>query len=111
MFNASIYEMTSYNFNVGGNVFKIDGKPIGIVDYHINKKRISIRMFSTKKFGNNSRKGHGTVFYNMLIEYVKTKYGCTECYAVELILEGNEFFRKMGLNNKNKNPDYRWGSI
>jgi hypothetical protein len=113
MFDGKIYEMTKFAPAVSGHVFNIDGKHIGMVDYHVSNKKILISMFSTKKFGNNSGKGYGTTFYNILIEYVKTKYGCTESYAKELTAEGNDFFKKMGLNNKNKNkdPDFRWDSI
>ena len=113
MFDGKIYEMTAFVPAVSGHILKIDGKHIGMVDYHVSKNKLSITMFSTKKFGKNSRKGYGTTFYHMLIEDVKTKYNCTECYAKELTKEGNDFFKEMGLNNQNKNkdPDYRWGYI
>jgi len=100
-----IYEMTPYekidDYANAGNIFKINGKPVGLTIFGIKNETllISIFRFDVPQFGNQKRKGYGRIFLSLLIEYAKHEYGCKKVCATDLTVEGEEFFRKMKFNN------------
>jgi N-acetylglutamate synthase-like GNAT family acetyltransferase len=107
--NGKNYEMTKGDFN--GNYFLINKKPVGLCLFNIKNTRLTIINFIINP--TEQKKGYARIFYEMLIDYAKNNYGCTEVYAIELTEDGNGFFNHMGLKKTDgkKYPDLRWGTI
>lgn len=107
--NDKIYEMREGGRD--GNRLYIDGTYVGSTIFSISKNIINISTFGIIR--SYRRKGHGTIFYNLLIFHVKALYGVTRVVARELTDLGNKFFKSVGLkyDDGKKYPDYRYGPV
>ena len=61
-----IYEMTKHQvideYCKEGNIFKVNGKEVGLIIFDIKDKTLTIVNFDFTPFGDNRRKGYGKIF-------------------------------------------------
>jgi len=97
------YEMTKHQiideFSMDGNVFKVNGKEVGLTIFDIKENTLTIVNFdfNTPVFGNQRWNGFGKIFLELLIDYSKKKYNCEKICAIDLTQEGYGFFTHMGF--------------
>ena len=96
-----------------GHVFLVDGETVGLADFGIKNEKLTIIRFdfNVTNFGDNRRRGFGTIFLKLLTEHAKNHYQCEIVRAVELTKEGEDFFLGKGFKWEDKNKEILFKKI